>query len=167
MKNAVKYSAFIFITFLYYQLSGQVIDGKFEKLAKLYISSKFEGCFDKAESYTLSDKTKKDAEPYLYISMCMVEFSESDDEFIQEEFRNAKKQAVKYAWKFVKKDKNDELYVQNIEFINRLKKIQKSEIKANINDANYRKAASAMKAYGQLNKEKDILVQLFTGICEV
>lgn len=148
-------------------LSAQVNGGEYVKLAELYNTGKYERCFFKADDYTYKEDYSKDAEPYLYISMCLLELSKSEDPDIQEDYKGAVKQSIKYAAKFVSKDKKDELYSINIDYIISLKKIQKDVIKKDFYEGSYRKAGSGAKMYNKLNKEKDVLIQYFVGVNEV
>lgn len=81
---------------------------EYEDLLNLYIDEKYEKCYFKAESYTLKDDCRKDPMPYLYISMSFFEMSKQEkyDEDYPKAFRNA----LKYAEKFRKKDKNLEFF---------------------------------------------------------
>lgn len=147
--------------------NGQVINGSYEKLATLFSEGKYEKCLYKADDYTYREDYSKDAEPYLYISMCLIELSGSEDPDIMEDYKGAVKQAIKYGGKFASKDKKDELYSDNIAFVNSLKKSQKNTIKEEFNAGKYRKAAVSAKAYNKLNREKDILVNYYVGMNEI
>lgn len=149
------------------QVSAQVEGGTYEKLAKLYNSGKFEACFNKAESYTFREDYSKDAEPYLYISMCLLKILNTDDEEVKDYYQVSERDAVKYATRFTKKDKMRELYPLNLDYINEIKKIQKQVIKDHFNEGKYSKAASAAKLYNQLNQDKDNLVLFYVGMNQV
>ncbi len=158
----------ILISFLFaYNTQGQVEGGKNEKLAKLYNSGKYEACLYKADNLTYKADASKDPEPYLYVSMCFYELSKSNNPVIQEDYKDAFKQAVKYAGKFIKKDKKEELLPDNIDYINTLKKEQIAVIKKYYKQDNYRKSVTPAKLYLKLNRKKDFGVMYFIGTCEV
>jgi len=155
------------LSILCIQISAQVAGGTYEKLAKLYNSGKYESCFNKADAYTFREDYSKDAEPYLYISMCLIKLMNSDDDEIREDYKKSTKDAIKYAGKFATKDKMREIYPLNLDFINEMKKLQKNVIKENFNDGQYSKAASSAKMYNKLNQDKDNLVLYYIGMNQV
>jgi len=158
----------ILISFLFIcNLQGQVVGGKNEKLAKLYNSGKYETCLFKADNLTYKSEYSKDPEPYLYVSMCFYELSKSTNPVVQEDYKDAFKQAVKYAGKFIKKDKQQGLLPDNIDYINTLKKEQIAVIKKYYKQDNYRKSVTPAKLYLKLNRDKDLGVMYFIGVCEV
>jgi hypothetical protein len=157
----------IIIAFSCSNIFAQVVGGTDEKLAKLYNSGKYESCLFKADGLTLKEGTSNDPEPYLYAAMCFFELSKSEDPIIREDYKDGVKQAIKYANKFAKKDKENELYSANIEFINTLKEVQYTEVKGFFDAEDYKKAATSAKFYDKLNKEEDFLILYFVGICEI
>lgn len=148
-------------------MNAQVVNGSYEKLAKYYNEGKYERCLYKADDYTYREEYSKDPEPYLYISMCLLKLSQSDDPDLSEDYKTGEKQAIKYAGTFAKKDKNDDLYSDNIEYINSLKKLQKAKIKESFNEANFRRAATYAKAFNKLNREQDNLITFYVGMNEI
>ena len=56
---------------------SQVEGGTNEKLAKLYNQGKYESCLFKADNLTYKEGSSRDPEPYLYISMCFYQLSQS------------------------------------------------------------------------------------------
>ena len=69
--------------------------------------------------------------------------------------------------RFVKKDKKDEFYSQNIEFINLLKEGQSSIIKEDLDQKSFSRAATDSKTYNRLNREDDPAVLFLIGMTEV
>ncbi|MGE4289351.1 MAG: hypothetical protein AB7E36_11710 [Salinivirgaceae bacterium] len=165
MKNLV----FILTLFLYISSSAQfqVVGGTYEKLAKLYSQAKYESCLFKADDYTFKSESSKDAEPFLYMSLCFYQLSISEDSDIREDYKDGFKQAVNYAGRFIKKDKEGEMYNDNIDFINHLKEMQKKEIKEVFDKADYRKTVAAAKLFSKLNREEDLSFTYFIGLNEV
>jgi len=148
-------------------LQAQVVGGTDEKLAKLYNSGKFENCLVKADGLTYDEATSKNPEPYLYVAMCFYELSKSEDPIIKEDYKDGFKQAVKYVNKFAKKDKEGKMYFDNIDFINKLKKVQFDEVKGFFDEGDYKKATLSAKQYDKINRVQDFSVLYFVGICEM
>lgn len=151
----------------YSYIYPQVVGGSQDKLAKLYNQGKYESCLFKADNLTYKDDYKRDPEPYLYIAMCFYQLSQSEDEMVREDYKDGVKQAIRYAARFVKYDKKGEMYADNIDFINKLKDEQIKKIKQEMNDNNYRKAATAAKYYNRLNTQEDFAVSYFIGMCQI
>lgn len=80
----------------------------YDDLLVLYVDEKFDKCLQKAENYTLADATKKDPLPYLYMSMCFYEMSKLEQ--YQEDYPKASRDALKFAEKYRKKDKENEFF---------------------------------------------------------
>lgn len=91
-----------------YGLTSFAQKGVYDDLLVLYVDEKYEKCLAKAETYTQKESTRKHALPYLYMSMSLFEMSklEKFDEDYPKAFRNALKYAVKYR----KKDKDVEYF---------------------------------------------------------
>ena len=86
----------------------------YEDLLVLYVDENYEKCLGKAEGYTLNDNTKKDPLPYLYMSMCLYEMSKIEK--FQADYPKAARDAVKWAEKYRKKDKNKEFFANYEDF---------------------------------------------------
>lgn len=157
----------IYVLFLAINLHAQVVGGQYEKLEKLYSQGKYESCLFKADNYTYKPDNSRDAEPYLYMAMCFYQLSVSEDPLIREDYSDGFKQAVKYAARFIKKDKEGEMLADNMEFINMLKELQKKEIKELFSQGDYRKAATSAKLYDKLNKDEDLALLYFIGMNEI
>lgn len=80
----------------------------YEDLLVLYVDEKYDKCLMKAENYTMKDDTRKDPLPYLYMSMSLFEMSKLEK--FEEDYPKAFRDALKYAEKFRKKDKNVEFF---------------------------------------------------------
>ena len=76
---------------------------EYEDLLVMLVDEKYEKCFDKALKYTENDKTKNDAMPYLYASQALYAMSQ-DHKYI-DIFPKAYKDAISFAKKYRKKDK--------------------------------------------------------------
>ncbi len=75
-------------------------DGDFEKLLKV------------AEKYTTKDDCRKDALPYLYLSKANLEISKGGE--LLEKYPRAFKDAIKYAGKCLKYDKDGDVFNSNL-----------------------------------------------------
>jgi hypothetical protein len=80
----------------------------YEDLLVLYVDEKYEKCIFKAEGYTEAEDTKKDPLPFLYVSMCYFEMSK--DEKFAVDYPKASREAIKWAEKYRKKDKEKEFF---------------------------------------------------------
>jgi hypothetical protein len=80
----------------------------YEDLLVLYVDEKYEKCMEKALTYTENDATKKDALPFLYVSMCNFEMSKVEQ--YAEDYPKAGRDALKWAEKYRKKDKEKEFF---------------------------------------------------------
>jgi len=83
---------------------------QYDDLLVKYVDEKYEDCLVKAERYTQNDKTKKDPLPYLYMSMCLYEMSKIPKYQEMDEYKKADRDALKWAEKYRKKDKNLEFF---------------------------------------------------------
>ena len=102
----------LLLPFLYHPATAQ--KHIYEDLLVLYVDEEYEKCIDRAERYTTKDATRRDPLPYLYISMCFHEMSKLEEYTSQHEYRFADREALKYAVRFRKKDKED-AFVHNYE----------------------------------------------------
>ncbi|MFM7682425.1 MAG: hypothetical protein ACKO7P_06735 [Bacteroidota bacterium] len=85
---------------------------QYDDLLSLFVDEKYVKCLQKAESYTLSDKTKGHPLPFLFVSRCYYEISKIDDAKMKEDYANAGKDCFTYISKYFQaatvktKDKN-------------------------------------------------------------
>lgn len=86
----------------------------YDDLLILYIDEEYEKCIAKAERYAEKPDTRRDPLPYLYMSMSYHEMSKLEKFYSQHEYRFAERDALKYAVRFRKKDK-DMAYFNNYE----------------------------------------------------
>ena len=90
------------------------------------VDEKYEKVLYKAIRYTEDDEQKKHPMPYLYMSMAYMGIHNSDDPDLRESIEvdklKALKNGLKYASKFVKKDKEMEFVPQEQEFIEEIRK---------------------------------------------
>ena len=143
---------------------AQVKGGHNTKLSKLYTSGKYEICLFKAEDMCADPAAGREAEPHLYAAMCYVKLYESSDPEVAADYKDGMRQAIKYTQKFIRKDIEGELYAQNADFIETIKKYVKKDMKTNFDKGNYAKAAAAAKNYEKLYQKPDYLFLYYSGI---
>ncbi len=119
----------------------------YKDLLTLFVADKFERCLYKAEGYTLDDKTKKDAVPYLFVSRCYYEMSKRDE--FREKYPNAFKDSMKYIAKYAAKDKEKVYYSEYEDFISDLRSSAISEAENLFESEKYTKSKAI---YDQLTK---------------
>ncbi len=86
----------------------------YDDLLILYVDEDYEKCIAKAERYADNKDTRRDPLPFIYLSMCYHEMSKLEEYFTQHEYRFASRDALKYATRFRKKDK-EMAYFNNYE----------------------------------------------------
>jgi hypothetical protein len=151
---------------------AQVAGGVHTKLMDLYVLGKFEKCASMAEGMTQKDKYKNESEPYLYMAMCLKKIVEDPELSALEEYKNAKKNAMKYAVKFKKKDDKlrskgkEYLYDMNIETIGEFVQMGCEEGFSYFVQDNYSKSAYFYNLSFQLNPEDDA-VRMMLGVAQL
>jgi hypothetical protein len=118
----------------------------FEDLVILYADGKYDKCVVKADKYTQGDDTKKEPVPYIYASMALFQISK-DATWVQKnpEFEDAFKEAIKYAAKFVKLDKDKAYKGEYGEYLDELLFAALEESMNWAAEAKYSKAVGTMK----------------------
>lgn len=144
-------------------VQAQVVGGTNEKLMDFYVMGKYEDCAWRAEKLTQNDKYRRDPEPYLYVAMSFYQIHMNKEEYDEELYKDPLKDAMKYAAKFRKKDKDTTMYMDNTEFFIELRRESLSAGRFFFKDANYRKAASLFKRIAKFVPE-DHLVLYMTGM---
>ncbi len=140
MKN---YFMLFLISFLYLIPSMAQTDNTYDDLLELYVDEKYEKLAYKAEDYFLNDKYKKDPLPYLYYSMAHFAFIK--DESLLEKYPKAFKESMKYAGKFVKKDKQAAYIDEAEDYFAELRALAMEEAENQIINLKYTKAKGTYK----------------------
>jgi DNA-binding SARP family transcriptional activator len=109
----------------------------YDDLLEYIVDEKYERCLYKALKYTEDDETRKDALPYLYMSMAYFRIHQSDDPKLQEEYDDAYKDAMKYIIKFVKKDKENEYRAEFQDFMSELRLATIAEAEREMDEDKY------------------------------
>lgn len=145
---------------------AQVKGGQHTKLFDLYAMEKYEDCAFKAESMVMNEKYKKDPEPLLYLSMCMLKVSKMDSSELDQHYKDPLKESLKYAKKFRSKDKDGTMYKNNLHFFDELKEAGIYQANSFYNQNQYGKAAAF---FGMVNAfdDKDNNVRFMKGVCDI
>ncbi len=146
---------------------AQVKNGDFQKLFDWYAMERFDKCAYKAESYTRKDKYRRSPEPYLYLALCLYQGQQNPEEweFIND-FRDPVKDALKYAYKFRKYDKEGILYEENRTSLDKIREIALERALFYYNDNNYYKAASEFKRIMKVVPD-DANIIFITGVSTI
>ena len=99
--------------------SSLIAQNDYHDLLELYIDEKYDRVLYKAEDYTLNEKTKKDALPYLFMSMAY--FKMSKDEKWITKFPDSFKNSLKYMAKYCGKDKDRQYIGEYTDFVDELR----------------------------------------------
>ena len=147
-------------------LSAQVVGGMNIKLEKLFVEEKFEDVAYKGMKMIEDDKYKSDPEIYLYIAMAWYEISQMNDEKMEEQYPKALQDAMKYASKIDKKDKEGVWVEDNADFFNDLTKAGIADAAQWIDDP--KKLRNAVSSYKYMTKAipDDYNLLFFKGVLE-
>ena len=110
----------------------------YEDLLVLYVDEEYEKCLAKAEGYTLKDDTRRDPLPYLYMSMSLFEMSK-DEKYVTD-YPKADRDALKYAEKYRKKDKDGEFFANYEDFWVDLNKLAMGLAEIDLSDGKWSRA---------------------------
>lgn len=109
----------------------------YDDLLIYYADGNYEKLLKEAEKYTLSDKTKMDAIPYLYLSKANFEMSK--DQVWLDKYPKAYVQAFTFAGTCIKKDKDSSVYRENYSYFTELQIACYEEILNMVETGNYPK----------------------------
>lgn len=145
---------------------GQVVGGMNFKMEKLFMEEKYEDVAYKGEKMLENDKYKKDPEIILYVAMAWYEISQSNDPEVKEEFPKALADAMKYAYKFARYDKEGVWAEDNADFLDDLAKAGVADAAQWVDDD--RKRRNAVKIYKDMSKAmpNDPNVLFYKGVLE-
>lgn len=123
----------------------------YDDLLIYYADGDYEKLLKKAEQYTLNDKTKADALPFLFLAKA--NFDMSKDAVWLEKYPKAFGDAISYAGTCIKKDKDGSVYSENIKFFTDLKTALVEELKNLVETGSYNKVAGAISKLHRIAKE--------------
>jgi tetratricopeptide (TPR) repeat protein len=130
---------------------------EYNKLLMWIVDEKYENVLYKCIRYTENDKTKKLPLPYIYMGQAYLGIHLTDDHKLREQYQadknKALKNSLKYTSKFVKKDKERELYHEFIEFYNILWGETKNAAETEMDNEKYTKAKSYYKYLTDIDPE--------------
>lgn len=138
-----------------------VAQEEYPDLLNLLIDEDYEKLCYKAEKYTLDDDTKKDPMPWLYMSMGFYEISKISD--FDEDYPKAFKDALKYAGKYRKKDKDGQYFDDNQDFFDLLRETAIIEAETFNDQEKYAKSKGYYKYLYSID-ENDAGAWVYTGI---
>lgn len=145
---------------------SQVVGGMDFKLEEMFLNEKYEDLAFKGERMLDKDKFKRDPEITLYVSMAWYEISQSNDPQLQEEYSNALRDALKYAYKFARYDKEGLMAEDNDEYFDDLAAAGIADAEQWITDD--RKRRNAVRTYKYMVKAmpNDHNILFFKGVLE-
>lgn len=118
--KSLKLTLFILIGILVFSKTAFSQSEKdMDKMLFYYVDEKYEKLLDMAMGFVEDDKTRRNPVPYIYVSRAYYEMSKIEE--FDEAYPRAFRDAVKYAVKYRKKDKDGEFIEENAEYIDVLK----------------------------------------------
>ena len=134
-----------------------ITEDELNQLLVWYVDGKYEKVLFKAIRYTEDDDQKKHPVPYLYMAKAYLAIHNSDDSDLRESYEvdkmKALKNALKYAGKFVKKDKEQEYVPEEQDYIEDLRKETIIAAETEMDNGKFTKAKSYYKYLTTLDKE--------------
>jgi hypothetical protein len=112
----------------------------YDDLRILFADENYEKLLKLAEQYTMKDKSKDDAEPYLWLARGLYAMSKNEDYTNQEKFKKALNDSFTWLGKYYKKDKTLSLYNDHRDFFVEIKTTLYEIIETDIIAGNYAKA---------------------------
>lgn len=134
-----------------------ITEDELNQLLVWYVDGKYEKVLFKAIRYTEDDVQKKHPVPYLFMAKAYLGVHNSDDPDLRESYEvdklKALKNSLKYAGKFVKKDKEQEYVPQEQEFLESLRKETIVAAETEMDNGKFTKAKSYYKYLTTLDEE--------------
>jgi tetratricopeptide (TPR) repeat protein len=125
----------------------------YDDLLVLYVDEDYEKCLHKADRYVNRDETHRDALPYLYESMCYYEMSKIPKYQAMDEYKHASRDALKWASKYRRKDKNKEFFADHEDYWSELNAMAQEEGLNYLDDGKYSKAKLQFTRMTRYNPE--------------
>lgn len=141
------------LPFLFTQLHVVAQSKPYDDLLVLYVDEHYEKCVDKAERYVDKKDSHRDPLPYLYASMCYFEMSKIPKYQEMDEYKRAGRDALKWAAKYRRKDKNMEFFANYEDYWSELNTVAQ-EIGMNyLDEKSFSKAKSQFQRMTRYNPE--------------
>lgn len=147
----MKTTALLFFTALFCSYIVKAQPPTYDDLLILFADENYDKLLKKAEKYTDKDDTKKDAIPYVFISRANFEISKNAE--LLEDYPKAWKDAVKYAGKAMRKDKDGSTFEEYRDYFSDLKKVLVEEMENYLIDSDYKKAERSVKYIIKIQEE--------------
>ncbi|MEY3399008.1 MAG: hypothetical protein RL220_1602 [Bacteroidota bacterium] len=144
--------------------SQMLAQNDYNDLLLMFVDEKYERCLYKAEKYTLDEKTKKDALPYLFMSMSFFEMSKRDE--YKEKYPDSFKSSLKYIKKYASKDKERKFAAEYEDFFTEIRVATISEAEIMMDTEKYTKA-KALYDYLTDMDPKDAGALIMRGLVEL
>ncbi|MFT4778541.1 MAG: hypothetical protein ACI80P_000638 [Flavobacteriales bacterium] len=143
----------LLFTFLIGAVAFAKAQSNYHDLLELIVDEKYDRCLLKAMKYMDSDKTSKDALPYVYASMAYYRIYQSDDEDLKTKFEKPIKYTVKYLEKFRKKDKENEFVAEFEDYISEVRQTVMEEAERELSSEKYTRAKSHYKNLTDIDEQ--------------
>lgn len=164
MKFRIKYT-FLILSLLV--LTGSVLNAQdedpYKDLLFLVIDGDYEKAVKEAEKITDREKTHREPVPYIYGSMAYYEMSK-DDKYA-EDYPRAFRDAIKFAYKAARYDRENQYMPEHSQYINELIAAIMREARFQFGQDNWRKGVSYAK-YVLRIQPQDISALLLKGVGE-
>jgi hypothetical protein len=136
---------------------------EYNDLRILYADGTYEKLVRAAEKYTLSDKTKSEAAPYMWMArgLYKISLSGTDDE----KYKNAYKDAIGAIGKSIKYDKSGDIQKEYVEFYDEFKNSMVELIKNELEAGDFKKAGPWVLKYFKINM-KSPGAKYLDGVCK-
>lgn len=112
----------------------------YDDLRIMFVDEKYEKLLKTAEQYTMKDKSKDDAEPYLWLARALYAMSKNEEYTNQDKYKKALNDSFTWLGKYYKKDKSLDLYNDHRDFFVEIKTVLYEMIETDMNAGNYAKA---------------------------
>ncbi|MFK8039472.1 MAG: hypothetical protein AB8B74_14360 [Crocinitomicaceae bacterium] len=120
-----------------------------------FADNDLEKVISKSLKYTQGDDSRKDALPYLFLSLANFEISKGEDQDLLKDFPRAYKDAIKYASKAIQKDDDERtMYYNNIAHFTDLKEVIFEDVRNLASGGEYGKLAGTLPLMDKLEKNE-------------
>ncbi|MFZ6052148.1 hypothetical protein [Halocola ammonii] len=124
---------------------------EYDELLKLIVDEDFEKALRKCENYQMDDDTRKDPVPYIYMSMAYFHMSKKPE--YSEEYPKAFKDALKYAARFRRKDRDNEYMGEFSRYMSQLREVAIVETNALLDQEKFIQAKMFYKYLVDIDEE--------------
>lgn len=134
---------------------------EYKDLLTLFVSEKYDKVVQKATKYTEDEDTKKDAMPYLFLSMSYFEIYKKDE--LRDRFPDAFKLCLKYVKGYASKDKEKVYYAEYEDFFGKLRYAIIAEAELMNDQQKYTKSKSLYQYLISID-DKDAGAHIYLGM---